>query len=346
MTEQICSMIRSSVVGRAARAFGRIVACLACISVAARGRPAHAGDEAAARALFAEGRKLAASGDYAAACVKFENSYQIDPGVGTKFNLADCEEHVGRSASAWARFLEVASETGAAGQLERERVARARAAALEAELARLIVDAKTPSPGLIIEIDGQALATTSWGVARPMDPGEHLVKAAAPGRRPWALRVVVPASPDVLTAMVPPLQEIPSAAPAVWTPPPRAEPRRIPIPALVLGSVGLVAGGTAAVFGLKYLDENNRAKGLCTLPNNGCADEADASEHQRLYDAAKRDRTIYFISAGISAAALATGAYLWWRSSHRASAPSAPAVAAIAPARLGDMPALEIWVTW
>ena len=80
-------------------------------------------DEAAARVLFMEGRKLAASGDYPAACTKFEASYQLDPGIGTNFNLADCYEHTGRIASAWARFLDVAAATRVANQPERERVA-------------------------------------------------------------------------------------------------------------------------------------------------------------------------------------------------------------------------------
>src|SRR4051794_32728475 len=80
-------------------------------------------DEAGARALFAEGRKLVDAGNYPAACIKFQDSFRLDPGVGTNFNLADCLERIGRTASAWAHFLDVAAATRAAGQVERERVA-------------------------------------------------------------------------------------------------------------------------------------------------------------------------------------------------------------------------------
>src|SRR5215831_11151206 len=83
-------------------------------------------DEAAARVLFGEGRRLAGTGDYAGACPKFEESFRLDPGIGTGFNLADCWEHLGRTASAWGRFLGVAAAAKAAGQTEREQVARAR----------------------------------------------------------------------------------------------------------------------------------------------------------------------------------------------------------------------------
>src|SRR5436189_3072489 len=103
-------------------------------------------DAAGARVLFAEGRKLVDAGNYAAACPKFEDSFRLDPGVGTNFNLADCFERIGRTASAWARFLDVAAATKAAGQVERERVARWRAAALERRLTRMIVEVSSPAP--------------------------------------------------------------------------------------------------------------------------------------------------------------------------------------------------------
>src|SRR3954452_21806015 len=73
-------------------------------------------DEAGARALFAEGRKLVDAGNYPAGSIKFQDSFRLDPGVGTNFTLADCLERIGRTASAWARFLDVSAATRAAGQ--------------------------------------------------------------------------------------------------------------------------------------------------------------------------------------------------------------------------------------
>ena len=69
-----------------------------------------AGNPAAARALFSEGRKLSAAGKYSEACPKFEESLRLDRGIGTKFNLADCWAHSNRTASAWGLFLDVAAE--------------------------------------------------------------------------------------------------------------------------------------------------------------------------------------------------------------------------------------------
>src|SRR3954464_2718599 len=124
-------------------------------------------DEAAARALFAEARRLAAAGDYADACPKFEASFRLNPGIGTNFNLADCMEHTGRIATAWARFLDVAAATRLAGQPEREQVARDRAAALEPHLAHLTVRVAAPAPGLVIARDDVDLPPSSWEMAVP-----------------------------------------------------------------------------------------------------------------------------------------------------------------------------------
>ena len=86
-------------------------------------------DKAAAQSLFDEGRKLMTEGKFAQACPKLAESQKLDPGVGTQFNLADCYERLGQTASAWAGFLEAASTAKSMGQGEREKVARERAAA-------------------------------------------------------------------------------------------------------------------------------------------------------------------------------------------------------------------------
>src|SRR5664280_1157837 len=87
-------------------------------------------NSAAARQLFDEARNLVRQERYAEACPKFEQSYQWDPGIGTLFNLADCWQHLGRTASAWAKFRDVADEAARTNQKAREQVAAKRAAEL------------------------------------------------------------------------------------------------------------------------------------------------------------------------------------------------------------------------
>src|SRR5581483_5876986 len=77
---------------------------------------ARAGDPAAAQALFDQAKDLASQGRHVEACQKLEESEKLDPGIGTEFHLADCWQHLGRTASAWAMFREVESKARASGQ--------------------------------------------------------------------------------------------------------------------------------------------------------------------------------------------------------------------------------------
>src|SRR5437763_3652209 len=113
--------------------------------------PARANDPVAAQALFDEAKKLIAAGSYAPACLKLEESQRLDPGIGTLFHLADCHQRIGKTASAWAEFLEVAAQAKTSQQTEREKVARERASALESKLPRVVVNVGHAAPGLEIK---------------------------------------------------------------------------------------------------------------------------------------------------------------------------------------------------
>ena len=153
-------------------------------------RPAHAADDdvATAQILFDEGRKRMARHDYEGACPKLAESQRLSPAIGTEFNLADCWEHVGKLASAWGAFLEVADQTHRRGEAEREQAARARAGAIEPRLGRLSIDvtASRRIADLEVRRDGEVVRDALWSVAVPVDAGEHRVEVRAPGRRLWS----------------------------------------------------------------------------------------------------------------------------------------------------------------
>src|SRR5258706_1569998 len=93
-----------------------LIVGVAWASLVAWGTAAGQTDPVVARALFDEGRRLAGEGKYSQACPKLEESQKLDPGLGTLFGLADCLEHVGRTASAWSRFRDAADVANRLGQ--------------------------------------------------------------------------------------------------------------------------------------------------------------------------------------------------------------------------------------
>src|SRR5262245_6886680 len=94
---------------------GRALSVALAAAALSLSAPASADDSAAAEALFQQAKLLKEQQRWAEACPKFEASYKLDKTLGTLLNFADCEEHVGRIATAWARFgeaVELAQKTG------------------------------------------------------------------------------------------------------------------------------------------------------------------------------------------------------------------------------------------
>ena len=317
----------TSLRGSLARHFRFVTAGAPLLVVLAAGSPAFAQDPAAAQVLFDEAKRLMAQDHYAEACPKLEESERLDPGIGTKFNLASCYQHVGRNASAWALFLEAAADAKAAGDRARTNAARSRATALEPILSRLIVVARPETtPGLSLSRDGEPFGRAQWGVAIPVDAGRHELIASAPHRRTWHTTVVVPTTGKVIAVQVPALDDDtppPQAQALVLKPVPAANVtapqlvRREVVPAesngtgngqrvaaIILGVTGLAAMGVGSVFAVESKQNKDDSSPHCA--GNTC-DATGVSQR----DDAIRDGNVATIALGAGAAALLGAAIVW-----------------------------------
>lgn len=88
---------------------------------------------AAAEALFNDAVKLTEAGNYADACPKFEASLKLAKTTNTILRLADCDEKIGKFASAYGLYLEGAEELKKAKD-KRENIVRTRVEALRPRL--------------------------------------------------------------------------------------------------------------------------------------------------------------------------------------------------------------------
>ena len=208
---------------------------------------------AAAQVLFDEGLRLMNAGQPASACPKFAASQKLDPGMGTKFRLAECYEKVGKTASAWALFIGIADEARSAKRPDREKLARQRADDLVPKLARmtvLIAPDAAKLAGLEVRRDGTVLEKAVWDVPMPIDPGEHVLTATAPGKTAWESKPIAAQSSKTVEVTIPRLKDEPKAPASmelVRVTPAVIEKRSV-LPAVVLGGVALVAAGVGGAF--------------------------------------------------------------------------------------------------
>jgi tetratricopeptide (TPR) repeat protein len=273
--------------------------------------PARADTNTSAQALFEEGRRLMAAGQYAEACPKFAESQRLDPGAGTLLNLALCYEKNEQLASAWATYNEAAADADRSGRPEWVKRGKDKAATLAPSLTTLSVTVPKNAriDGLEVTRDGQPISAAEWGVKVPIDGGDHVVEAHAPGHDAWSTHVNAPAKSGALTVSVPVLAKSTVATkPDITTPKPHerdhsggpekpaqkgSTQRTIGV---VLGAAGVIGLGLGGGFALNAMSKHNAAKKDCSADEARCGPQglADYSDANKSADVA----TIAFIAGG------------------------------------------------
>lgn len=242
-------------------------------------------DPVVAEALFQEGRSLLDQGKPALACPKLAESHRLDPATGTLIALALCREAEGKLASAWAAFADAEGRARTEGSQDREAVAHERAAALYPRLSTLSIDVSEDASaiaGLEIKRDGVVLGRGAWGTKVPIDGGEHVVEASAPGKQPWRSTVSVQTESDHVRLSVPALVDLPTAHSDGQKPALPKETDDLPQPAsatepwgglewagVSVAIAGAAALGVSGYFLSDALDKKEQADPDCD-PNNQC----------------------------------------------------------------------------
>ncbi|MEO6420860.1 MAG: hypothetical protein ABIP39_15715 [Polyangiaceae bacterium] len=296
------------------------VGALACPSLV---RAQGASSQAAAQALFDEGKRLMTAGALAEACPKFAESQKLDPGAGTLLNLAACYERNGQSASAWATYTEAAVAAEKSNRADWATKARTKANAIQPTLSKLsiLVPHTSETAGLEVKRDGALVGGGEWAVAIPVDPGPHVVEASAPNKKKWTTTVQVGTKKDQVAVSVPSLEdstETPVAVPAPAPVPITAHTTAPPAPVeaadgstqrtlgLAVIGVGVVGAALGTVFGLNATSKHNDAKANCNADQSACTSMGvDQMKDAR---SAATLSTVAFIVGG---AAIAGGAVLY-----------------------------------
>jgi len=259
--------------------------------------------------------------------------------------LAACHEQQGKTASAWAEYLEAATMAQHEKAADTATSARQRASALEARLSTLAVRVAPgwDIAGLEVKRDGMTLVRAAWGTAGPVDPGEHRIEATAPGKLPWVKTVIVRPGAGAQSVDVGPLDDAPGGAVGVTSltsatmangmlvssdPSPVADhPVQVSTGGgtqrgigLALAGIGLAGVGVGTYFGIRTLDKSDEARAAC--PTTPCSDRAAVQTN----DEAKTAATISTISLAAGGGLMLLGSLLFFSapSSTRPATASAP----------------------
>ncbi len=203
--------------------------------------------------LFKQGRALIKQGKYAEACDKFQKSQELDPQLGTLFNIAQCDEKIGKLATALAAYREVVAKDSNA---QRRALAAEYQSKLEPRVPKIVVQIAKPPPSLVVTLD-----TPTGG--KPIDPnlpievdmGDYSVVARADGYREMSTKVTVAKEGETTTvplalALVHGNDTVSVAAEPHQPPPPRDEPAPAHSSRAMYGKIALGVGGAAVIGGV------------------------------------------------------------------------------------------------
>jgi tetratricopeptide (TPR) repeat protein len=304
------------------RAGSRRFTALGIVALTLLARPSlaqkHKKQQSEADRLFDEGAALMKQNKYSEACAKFAASNRLDPEIGGLLWLADCYERNGQTASAYKTYKDaqkMAIERH--DKKQRDKVAQRHIDDLETRLTKLTVLAPVDGrpDGLEVTRDGDTLGSSDFGLAVPVDPGMHTIKASAPHYEKWEKRIEASGDGETVKVTVGPMQKIYVAPPK---PPVEEGTENDPafayhVGGIVTGSVGLIALGVGSAFGLiasGKLDESN-SNGHCDA-----ADTCDLVGLQLRSDAkdAALASTILFVAGGV---ALAAGITIFFLAPHK-----------------------------
>jgi hypothetical protein len=258
----------------------------------------------------------------------FLTSHKHDPSAATLVNLATCHARLGRSATAWKTYRQAAE----LASTERNEALRERAlqamSIIEPTLTKLQIVSNS-SARLSIRVNGEQIHAYD-GRPIPLDPGESVVEAAAPGREPWRKSVSADDLGATIVIEVPDLRPVPPPAPPPRTVPLLAEhpsdahgerPVDLRLPAAVLGGAGIASILVGTVFGVSAKNNYDDSGAFCHA--NRCT-QPGIDLRDRAYDKA----TASTVTVSLGLVAVAAGVVLWFTSPHAAPPRSRRAAAA------------------
>jgi hypothetical protein len=269
----------------------------------------------AARSLAEQGRDVFDKGDFEQAYDLFHRAYGLVPAPSIALFEARALVKLGRLVQAQETYLRAVRTklTPDSPEAFRKAVhdAETEETALEGLIPKLTLVLVGPGatlPNVTVKADGELLAPELVGVEMPINPGSHVLSAAAPGGEETSLTVTIAVGAKQRT-------ELTVAAPAARTEPVSAKPPPVVTPpkdhaapgqwqrpaAYVAGAIGVAGLATGIVTGSLAQSHYSQAKSEC--PNRTCVEGSNGADELASFRTLRTVSTIGYIVGGVGLAA-------------------------------------------
>ncbi|HEY1547056.1 MAG TPA: hypothetical protein VGG28_04525 [Kofleriaceae bacterium] len=268
--------------------------------------------------LFKRAKKLLGEHKYAEACAKFEDSYQLDPGIGGELNVGRCYEEWGKLARAYHAYVEAERQAKAANDARQNKIHEL-VTAIEPTVPRLQIHVPpgADTTGLSVSIDGQPVPTSDLETAQLVDPGPKQVDYTAAGVKKQKLVPVERGSTAEVTLDLPAKKadvaaDKPEPPERQDKPEPKSAAVEHPghgqrIAGIAVGAVGVVGVGVASYLALSARSSYNDAlTNDCMGMKTACDPDGLTATHD-----ARSRANIATVVGAVGIAAIAGGIVLY-----------------------------------
>lgn len=278
-----------------------------------------------ARAMFLEGVSLAAANNCAAALAKYQAVAKVKVTAQVAYNIAECEERLGKLVSALGSYRLAASLVTDGKPAEVSKNVGDRIKALEPRIPRLVIQRTEQSSK--IELDGVEIGSSQIGAENLVDPGTHVVSGKLNETEVWRESITLSEKEsktimvkiDVAKFKPPPQPTATATVPTVTAtmePPPPPPPSKVP--AYIVGGAGVLSLGIGAALLGVSLGTAAELEKIC-----GTDHDCPASEKSK-YDSGRTTAGVGEALLAVGVVGVAAGVVLFVR----ASGDSKPAPAA------------------
>jgi len=258
-----------------------------------------------AREQFGQALALQTAGDWAGALALLKDVAAVKSTPQVRFNMALCEEKLGKLVAALGDYELAASDARAekADQVAEE--VEGRLESLRQRIPKLTVKRGSGAEAAIVAVDGVSVGDQVIGTPMPTDPGPHTVEGKAPGFKPFrkSIRLAEQQSESVEIELEP--EPAPPTAGAVAGGA-RPAPGRSRIPGYVVGGIGIASLGASGIFFGLRADKISELDKVCPPPGRQCP----SHDQQGDIDAGKTYTTLANVTLAVGVAAVAGGLVL------------------------------------